>query len=55
MNVSKHYCPYTEGAYLQGDGAGVWSVASDIMTQDQGLESEKEELAKNVAAVTYGG
>ncbi|KAM5535430.1 hypothetical protein V8D89_010952 [Ganoderma adspersum] len=38
------------------NGAGVWSLVSKIMTREHGMVdgAEKEELAKNVAAVTYG-
>ena len=43
----------------EGAGVGVWSLSSEIMSRDDHLGhiplSEKEELAKNVAAVTYGG
>ncbi|KAI1797845.1 CyP450 monooxygenase [Ganoderma leucocontextum] len=39
------------------NGAGVWSLASKFMAREHGVGdgAEKEELAKNVAAVTYGG
>lgn len=45
--------------YRQRDGAGTRSLASDVMHRDyqvgDGTSAGTEELAKNVAAVTYGG
>ncbi|TBU37381.1 CyP450 monooxygenase [Dichomitus squalens] len=48
--------PFTKAMSDFRDSAGFWSIASDIMAQDHGLGDalEKEELAKNVAVVTYG-
>ena len=59
--VSSHVPPSrrTHHDIVQRDGTGIWSLASELMTRDSGMENatsaEKEELAKNVAAVTYGG
>ena len=43
----------------QRDGKGTWSLASEILHREYqvggGSSTGTEELAQNVAAVTYGG